>query len=54
MKTWRKIQQDKKYLYLNIDTRRASKENAEAELLAMEMTLEKKLASTPLILIRLS
>ena len=43
MKTWRKIQQDEKYLDLNIDNRRASKENAEAELLAMENDFRKKI-----------
>ena len=43
MKTWRKIQQDQKYLDLNIDNRRASKENAEAELLAMENDFRKKI-----------
>ena len=43
MKTWRKIQQDKKYLDLNIDNRRASKENAEAELLAMENDFRQKI-----------
>ena len=43
MKTWRKIQQDEKYLDLNIDNRRASKENAEAELLAMENNFRKKI-----------
>ena len=41
MKTWRKIQQDKNYLDLNIDNRRASKENAEAELLAIENNFRK-------------
>ena len=43
MKTWRKIQQDKKYLDLNIDNRRTSKENAEAELLSMENDFRKKI-----------
>ncbi len=43
MKTWRKIQQDEKYLDLNIDKRRASKENAEAELLVMENDFRKKI-----------
>ena len=43
MKTWRKIQQDEKYLDLNIDIRRSSKENAEAELLAMENDFRKKI-----------
>ena len=43
MKTWRKIQQDEKYLDLNIDNRRANKENAEAELLAMENDFRKKI-----------
>ena len=43
MKTWRKIQQDEKYLDLNIDNRRASKENAEVELLAMENDFRKKI-----------
>jgi len=43
MKTWRKMQQDEKYLDLNIDNRRASKENAEAELLAMENNFRKKI-----------
>ena len=43
MKTWRKIQQDEKYLDLNIDNRRASKENAEAELLAMENDFRQKI-----------
>ena len=43
MKTWRKIQQDEKYLDLNIDNRKSSKENAEAELLAMENDFRKKI-----------
>jgi len=43
MKTWRKIQQDEEYLDLNIDKRRASKENAEAELLVMENEFRKKI-----------
>ena len=43
MKTWRKIQQDEKYLDLNIDNRRASKQNAEAELLNMENDFRKKI-----------
>ena len=43
MKSWRKIQQDEKYLDLNIDNRRARKENAEAELLAMENDFRKKI-----------
>jgi len=43
MKTWRKIQQDEKYLDLNIDNRRTSKENAEAELLAMENDFRQKI-----------
>jgi len=43
MKTWRKIQQDEEYLDLNIDKRRASKENAEAELLVMENDFRKKI-----------
>ena len=43
MKTWRRIQQDEKYLDLNIDNRKASKENAEAELLAMENDFRQKI-----------
>ena len=43
MKSWRKIQQDEKYLDLNIDNRRASKENAETELLNMENDFRKKI-----------
>jgi len=43
MKTWRKIQQDEKHLDLNIDKRRASKDNAEAELLVMENDFRKKI-----------
>ena len=43
MKTWRKIQQNEKYLDLNIDKRRARKENTEAELLAMENDFRKKI-----------
>ncbi|GIS75501.1 MAG: hypothetical protein CM1200mP12_12200 [Gammaproteobacteria bacterium] len=46
MKTWRKIQQDKKNLDLNIDNRRARKENAEAELLAMENDFRQKIGLT--------
>jgi len=43
MKAWRKIQQDEKYLELNIDKRKASKENTEAELLVMENDFRKKI-----------
>ena len=43
MKAWRKIQQDEKYLDLNIDNRRASKQNAETELLNMENDFRKKI-----------
>jgi len=43
MKAWRKIQQDEKYFDLNIDNRRASKQNAETELLNMENDFRKKI-----------
>ncbi len=43
IKAWRKMQQDKKYLDLNIDNRRASKEKAETELLTMENDFRKKI-----------
>ena len=43
LKTWRKEQKEKKFLDLNIDKRKASKEKAEAELLALENRTRKKL-----------
>ena len=43
LKAWRKAQQEEKFLELNIDNRKAEKENKEAELLTMENDLRKKI-----------
>ena len=43
LKAWRKAQQEEKFLELNIDNRKAEKENKEAELLTMENDLRKEI-----------
>ena len=43
LKAWRKAQQEEKFLELNIDNRKAEKENKESELLTMENDLRKKI-----------
>ena len=43
LKAWRKVQQEEKFLELNIDNRKAEKENKEAELLTMENDLRKEI-----------
>ena len=43
LKAWRKTQQEEKYLVLDLEIRKAKKENTEAELLTMENDLRKKI-----------
>ena len=43
LKSWRKAQQEEKFLELNIDNRKTEKENKEAELLTMENDLRKEI-----------
>ncbi len=43
LKAWRKAQQEEKFLELNIDNRKAEKENKEAEILTMENDLRKEI-----------
>ena len=43
LKTWRKAQKEDKFLVLDLDKRKAKKENAEIELLALENGTRKKL-----------
>ena len=43
LKAWRKTQQEEKYLVLDLEIRKAKKENKEAELLTMENDLRKKI-----------
>jgi len=43
LKAWRKAQKEEKFLELNIDNRKAKKENKEAELLTMENDLRKEI-----------
>ena len=43
LKAWRKVQQEEKFLELNIDNRKTEKENKEAELLTMENDLRKEI-----------
>ena len=43
LKAWRKTQQEEKYLVLDLEIRKAKKENMEAELLTMENDLRKKI-----------
>jgi len=43
LKAWRKTQQEEKYLVLDLEIRKAKKENTEAELLTMENDFRKKI-----------
>ena len=43
LKAWRKTKQEEKYLVLDLEIRKAKKENTEAELLTMENDLRKKI-----------